>query len=213
MSNQTKFITSHRSRVKRAEQARRQSPEKISIFDREAYVEFYLLEDIVRLYQYRLDREQKKVVETRPGRIAKERNIRKFMAIINVFTAAAEIAWGEIDSGNYSVVWKKIPEGALMLAANSLKHLPRLCAIGTSMLKALSDESLIAEKSVVDFDEAMDAIEDHEANVRNLRGLPSPDEVEAIIREANSAISDGIAAGKSKLNSKIDPVSNINNNS
>lgn len=212
MANQTKFITSHRSRVQRAEQARKQSPEKISIFDREAYVEFYLLEDIVRLYKYRLEREQKKVVETRPGHIAKERNIRKFSAIINVFTAAAEIAWGEIDSGNYSVVWSNIPEGALMLAANSLKHLPKLCAMGTKMLQALSDESLQAEQSVVEFDEAMDALEDHEANVRSLRGMPSPEEIKAIIMEAKSAVAEGIPVAKSKSKIKVDPISNINNN-
>ncbi len=210
MANQTKFITSHRSRVKRANEARARSPEKISIFDREAYVEFYLLEDIVRLYKYRLEREQKKVVETRPGRIAKERNIRKFMAIINVFTAAAEIAWGEIDSGNYSLVWKSIPESALMLAANSVKHLPRLCSIGTALLKVLSDESLSAEQSVVEFDEAMDRLEDHEANVRTVKGLPSPAEVEAIIREANSVIAEAEAFGKSKT--RVDPISKISDN-
>lgn len=208
MANQNKFITSHRSRVRRAEKVRKESPEKISIFDREAYVEFYLLEDIVRLYEFRLEREQKKIVETRQGQITKERNIRKFSAILNVFKAAIEIAWGEIDSGNYKVVWKNIPEHSLMVAANSLKYLNTLCSIGTEMLDALSSESMTAEEAVVALDEAADKLEAHEANTRTVKGLPSPEEIMAIINEAKSAIAETDVTPLPKPSSN--PVSRLN---
>ena len=57
----TTFITSHRMRVKKANETIKNLPERISVFDREAYVEFFLLEDIVRLYDYRLTSVLKKL--------------------------------------------------------------------------------------------------------------------------------------------------------
>ena len=54
---QSKTIRSHRARVRQANEALKNDPklskERISIVDREALVEFYLLEDIVDLYQVR----------------------------------------------------------------------------------------------------------------------------------------------------------------
>lgn len=193
-----KFITSHRFRVKRAEEARKNSPEKISIFDREAFVEFYLLEDIVRLYEYRLEMEKKKNVETRAGEMAKKRNIEKFTALINIFKSAIEIAWGEITSGNYKAVWKAIPEHALMVAANNLKYLPELRDLAVRLLKTLSEEALEAVGQSVAFDESLDDIEAHDANVRTVRGLPSEAEIDEIIRAVEVAIPNEVAGKKSK---------------
>ena len=202
MGNQSKFITSHRTRVRRAETARKNSPEKISIFDREAYVEFYLLEDIVHLYEYRLDTETKKNVTTRAGEMAKVRNIKKFNAIIKIFTSAIEIAWGEITSGNYKAVWSSIPEHALMVAANSLKYLPELRAIAVKMLKNLSNEALEAAKERVALDDSLDEIEDHEANYRSVKNMPSEDEIDAIIK----AVEDIIPDKKAKQNRNFDDI-------
>ncbi len=193
-----KFITSHRFRVKRAEEARKNSPEKISIFDREAFVEFYLLEDIVRLYEYRLEMEKKKNVETRAGEMAKRRNIEKYTALINIFKSAIEIAWGEITSGNYKAVWKAIPEHALMVAANSLKYLPELRDLAVRLLKTLSEEALEAVGQNVAFDESLDDIEAHDANVRTVRGLPSAVEINEIIRAVEVAIPYDVTSKKSK---------------
>ncbi len=190
MSNQVKFITSHRSRVKRAEEARKKSPEKISIFDREAYVEFYLLEDIVRLYEYRLDLEKKKQVETRAGEMTKKRNMEKFAAVINIFKSAIEIAWGEINSGNYKAVWSAIHEHALMIAANSLKYLPELRDLAVKLIRALSNDALEATQQSVLFDESLDDVENHESNVRRVKGLPSAEEIDEVIRAIEIAIPD-----------------------
>lgn len=190
MAQQQKFITSHRSRVKRAEEKRKQSPEKISIIDREAYVEFYLLEDIVRLYEYRLENEKKKAIATRAGEMTQKRNIEKFSAVINIFKSVIEIAWGEITSGNYKAVWGSIPEHALMVAANSLKYMPRLRELAVKMLRTISAEAMEATKESADFDAELDAIEDHEANVRRIMGLPTEAEIEELIRSVEIAIPD-----------------------
>ena len=203
MASQQKFITSHAFRVKRAEKIRKESPEKISIFDREAYVEFFLLEDIVRLYEHRLEVENKKKVDTRAGQMAKERNVRTFTAIIGVFKSAIEIAWSEITSGNYKSVWKNIPERPLMMAANSLKYLDNLKKLSVEMLKGLSDEALEAARQAASLDESLDDIESHEDNVRRITGLPSAAEIDAVIRAVEVAIPSADGTVKSKLNPNV----------
>ena len=174
-----KFITTHHDRVRRANEYRAKSPEPISIFDREAIVEFYLLEDVVRLYQFRLAREEAKVVNTRAGRMAKERNIAKYKAIIDIFMSTVEIAWGEIDAGNYKIVWSNIPEHALMVAANSIKYLPQLRDIAVKMIKGISAEMLEAQTLEKGFEEDLDDVEAHEANYRRYYNMPDGTKIEA----------------------------------
>ncbi len=176
--------------MKRAEAYRKESPERISIFDREALVEFYLLEDVVRLYEFRLRNEHQKVVDTRAGQKATNLNLEKFTAIINIFKAAIEVAWAEITSGNYSSVWKAIPEHALMKAAGSIKYLPELREIAVNLLKSLSSDALNASLQNKMLDSALDELEDHEANVRRVRDIPSTEEIEEIIKAVEIAIPD-----------------------
>lgn len=187
---QKQYITSHRFRVKRAEAYRKESPEKISIFDREALVEFFLLEDVVRLYEFRLKNEKQKVVNTRAGQKATNLNLEKFTAILKIFKAAIEVAWAEITSGNYSSVWKAIPEHALMKAAGSVKYLPELREIAVNLLKSLSSDALNASLQNKMLDSALDELEDHETNVRRVRDIPSTEEIEEIIKAVEIAIPD-----------------------
>ena len=187
---QQKFITSHSFRVQRAKELLKKSPERISIWDREAYVEFYLLEDIVRLYEYRLEQEKKKHVETHAGAKAKALNIEKFSSILNIFKSATEIAWGEITSGNYSIVWKSIHEHALMMAAGSVKNLPQLKQLAIQLLRDLSDEAINATSENVNFNEELDDLNSHEENVRKVKGVPSSDEIDALIKAVEVAIPD-----------------------
>lgn len=64
---QQKFITSHRDRVQRAIKLISNLSEHISIFDREAFVEFFLLEDIERLYRSRYQKVKGRNPTTREG--------------------------------------------------------------------------------------------------------------------------------------------------
>ena len=198
-----KFITSHRSRVKRANDYISKSPERISIFDREALVEFYLLEDIERLYEYRLAEEQKKHVQTRAGEMARSRNISMFSAIVQLFKSAAEVAWGEITSGNYRAVWSSIPEHALMVAAPNIKNLSKLRYLAVKMLRSLSEEAMAMVETNIAFEEDLDSIEDHEANVQKMKGLPSLADINEIIRAAEIAIPDDSSSAKSRIRPNI----------
>lgn len=149
------ILRSHRARVAQANLMLKNSPKysrlRISIIDREAFVEFLLLEDIVKLYEIRLRVEQNYIPHGQTDEMAKERNIAKLSAIIDIFKAAIEAAHSAIDSADYKKVWKSIPEGALMTAAKSIRHLPELKNLGIDMLRELCDG---AEG------DAMDKIED-----------------------------------------------------
>ena len=199
-----KTIRSHRARVSQAKKTIRENPrysrERISIVDREAFVEFYLLEDIVKLYNTRLHEEKAYVPQGRADEKGKQLNIEKFAAIIDVFNAAIGAARSAINSGDYKKVWKSIHEGALMSAASSIRNLPELRKLAIEMLRELSADTTGAMRVSLDLDEDLDALEAHEQNVRKTYDLPpTMDEIEEVIRAAEAAIPDR------KRTSRLDP--------
>lgn len=202
-----KTIRSHRARVKEANNTLKNDPrykrERISIIDREAFVEFYLLEDIVRLYNGRLKDEQAYVPQGRADEKGKQLNIEKFSAIISVFNAAIGVARSAIKSGEYKKVWKAIHEGALMAAASSVRNLPELRGLANEMLRELSSDSVEAVDVAQGVDEDLDDLDAHEANVRSIKGLPSEADIDEIIRAAEIAIPDTVNAGKIKPTSRL----------
>lgn len=199
-----KILKSHRARVRQANETLKNNEkyrgQRISIIDREAFVEFYLLENIVRLYEVRLENEQNYHSDGRLDEMARQRNIKKFSAIIDVFKAAVGAARAAIDSGDYKKVWKAIHEGALMAAANSVKNLPELKKMAIELLRELSEDMVVAEDLSHGLDEDLDDLEAHEENVRRVKNLPpTMDEIEEVIRAAEAAIPDR------KKTSRLDP--------
>ena len=199
-----KIIRSHRARVRQANDTIKNNPrykrERISMIDREAFVEFYLLEDIVKLYNIRLKEEQAYIPQGRADKNGKQSNIEKFSSIINVFNAAIGAARTAINSGDYKKVWKAIHEGALMAAANSVRSLPELRKLAIELLRELSSDMIVAVSEANELDEGLDDLDAHEANVRAVKNLPpTMDEIEEVIRAAEAAIPD------KKRNSRLDP--------
>lgn len=190
-----KIIRSHRARVKQANYTLKNNPiyrtQRISLVDREAFVEFYLLEDIVALYKMRLRAEQAYVPEGRADEKGRKQNIEKFSAIIAVFNAAIGAARSAINSGDYTRVRKAIPEGALMSTANSVRNLPELKMLAIELLRALSADMTYAMETSRDLDEGLDELDAHEENVRRVKDLPpTMDEIEEVIRTVEAAIPD-----------------------
>ncbi|MBR6071812.1 MAG: hypothetical protein IKP77_03145 [Acholeplasmatales bacterium] len=183
-----KIITSHAFRVKRAKEYVKNSPDKISIFDREAIVEFYLLEDVVELFEYRYNNESKKTATTRGGEMAHQRNLKRYELLTKLYTQTAEIARALIDSGEYKIVWKSIPEGNLMKAAKSIKNVAIVKEIGIDLLKELSDEALELERMSIEVEEQLDDLERHESNVRLVRGIPTQEEISNLISEVEAVM-------------------------
>ena len=199
-----KTIRSHKERVRQANDTLKNHPryknERISIVDREAFVEYYLLEDIVRLYNNRLNGERAYVPQGRADERGQQSNIEKFSAIISVFNAAIGAARSAINSGDYKKVWKAIPEGALMAASKSVKNLPELKRLAVELLRELSVDTIESVDVNAELDEALDDLDMHEQNVRKIRNLsPSMGEIEEVIRAAEAAIPDR------KRNSRLDP--------
>ena len=183
------IIESHRTRVKRAKDYAESFPEKLSRMDLEAIVEFYLLEDIERLYDYRLKRESKNSSDTKGGQLAHKANMAKFAAIKNIFAQAADIARAMIDSGNYRSVSRAIPERALMRNAGDVKHLPKIRDLGTGLLDRMMEDMRFVLEEVRKTDDAITDIETHDANVKRYKGISS-DDAEEILKAAEQAIAE-----------------------
>ncbi len=199
-----KVIRSHRARVKQANETLKNNPrfkrERISIIDREAFVEFFLLEDIVKLYNIRLREEKAYIPRGRADEKGRQQNIEKFSAIIDVFNAAIGAARSAINSGDYKRVWKAIHEGALMATANSVRNLPELKRLAIDLLRELSSDMTYSLDVSRELEEDLDDLDAHEQNVRKVKNLPpTMDEIEEVIRAAEAAIPDR------NRNSRIDP--------
>lgn len=199
--NQQNFITSHRMRVARAKREIGKLPFRVSLIDREAFVEGYLLEDIVRLYEYRLRETEKSEPSTPAGIRAKRLNLEKFNAIIKIFQSCNEVAKAQIQSGNYSIVWKSIPEHPLMVAAGSVKNMPKLREMAIVLLRSLVDETIQVGREEKTYDEQIADLDEHEINARKIYDVISPDQVEEIIKEVEDAFADDVK-NKPKDNEK-----------
>ncbi len=169
---QQKFITSHRYRVQRANALIRRLGEQVSIFDREAFVEFFLLEDIDRLYRSRYQKVKDRDPATREGIFFQKKQLEKMHYLIYMLTACIEVLNMKIDVGSYSDVWKAIHEHQLMVAAGNMKYLDNLVKMTEIMLKDVDEEALEVARKMLERGEFMNDLEAHDANVRTLRGIP-----------------------------------------
>lgn len=169
---QQKFITSHQYRVKRAKDLIDRLGEKVSIFDREAFVEFFLLEDIDRLYRSRYQKVKDRNPTTREGIFYQKQQLEKMHYLIYMLTGCIEVMNMKIDSGSYYDVWKAIHEHQLMVAAGNVKYLDDLVKMTETMLKDVNEEALEAARRMLEKGEFMNDLEAHDANVRTLRGIP-----------------------------------------
>ncbi len=189
---QQKFITSHRYRVQRAKEFISRLGERVSIFDREAFVEFFLLEDIDRLYHFRYQKVKSRKPTTREGIFYQKKQLEKMHYLIYMLTGCIEVFNMKIDVGSYSDVWKAIHEHQLMVAAGNMKYLDDLVKMTETMLKEVDEEALEIAHKMLENGEFMNDLEAHDDNVRTLRGIPE-------YVEGNDVI-EPIYAGKNNRN-------------
>lgn len=196
-------IRSHRDRVKKAKDVIKFDPKynghHISIRDRKAFVKFFLLEDIVELYEERLRSERiRPTTQARADKIGTRQNIEKFQAIIKVVNNSVGAARAAISSGNYKKVWKAIPEGALMAAAaNCVERLSKMQKLTMKILEKLSDETIKALDIDKKDENDLDDLEEHEKHVRIAKDLPPQlDEIAEVERAAEVDIPDRKRSGK-----------------
>ena len=194
MQNQTPRIRSHMERVKAAKAHISSNGIKCSIFDREAFVEFFLLEDIERVYQdkYNKGKERQEsgtTTRSKLGKKANELNVQKFFAIKELFKNIVEVTVEQLYAENYKLVWKSIPEHALMRAANSTKYLSDLKDMAKDLIKNILDEAIVAVENLMGIDDIEEYIEIHEGNVRKIKDLPDTEEMESLMKAAEDLLS------------------------
>ena len=222
-------IRSHAERVKKANEyvkKFRAEGKSINIFDREAIVEYLLLED---LCNYAKDN----VVElsSKGGRLAASTKAREYAALAKGLQTLTEVVYLKIQNGEYSSVWKMIPEHILMKMARSQKYLTQFIAIVTDMLKESKNDMQFAEFGYQKVDEEIDRIEAEIKNmdeINSVGGLenvldplfdPESDEnkafvnalddnvpanTENIVRDIESALSELLKLGDKKKNNSGD---------
>ena len=204
---QKKIIRSHGARRKAADTyiKTQKVGERINLIDREAFIEAYLLDDIVNLYKIRLAKEVAKKPSTDAGKMSQERTIKKFQSLIHLFTSAAEVASDLLDNGCYTPVWRAIHEHALMSAANNLKYIDKLKDFAIDLLTILSDDANKAGLCDKSLAQALQELENHEANVQLVNEMFSgvatgdPVQVAAVaIAEANAAFNSAASAKGNK---------------
>lgn len=172
------IICSHRARVRQANETLRSnlqySIQRISIIDREAFVGYFLLEDIVRLYNYRLKEECHY-----PSSRQNEKN---FRAVIDLFNTAITLAYFAIEHGEYKIVWRSIDQKRLMTSAKSVKKMPKLMKLGVKLLRELSEISAKA----LDVRQERDDLD--VKDFRNEYFFPTVDDIEEVIRVAEERL-------------------------
>lgn len=172
-----KTIRSHRARAKQAKYILKYdeyfSTVRVSVFDREAFVEFLLLEDVrnhlVNTHKY--VKSQKK--ETREGVFYQKKQLETIHYLIYMLNKCIDIMHGKLSSGAYSDVWKAIHERQIMVAAGNIKYLDDLVALVETMLSDVDKDALEMAKRKRASEEFMDDLEAHDANVRAYFGLES----------------------------------------
>ena len=199
-ANDIKYIRSHRQRVKQANKTIRTNEhykrERISIIDREAFVEFFLLEDILLMNETRLKIAKGERMKSTSGEKSNRKQIERYEAYIELLQSAIEQAKLAIDSGNYSIVWKSIPEHALMTKASSLKNLEQLKDMTVGILERIFADTRDAVGTVDELNRAVDRLESHDENARRVADIPATTEekIADVIRRANEAFSDATTA-------------------
>lgn len=191
MERKKTFITSHSFRRKRANDVVARSPERISVFgDREALVEYYLIEDIIHLYEYRLKQVLNDPASTKGGKIGASKSAQKYTALLNIFKTIGDLSRILLHEGNYTAVRTAIHERALMRAAGKMKYIAKMKNMAIDIARSLSQECLDVWAANTEMEEEFDIVEMTEEDLRTVRGLPSQDEVAALIRELETAIPD-----------------------
>jgi hypothetical protein len=171
-----KIIRSHRARVKQANEYIKNSSERISIFDREAFVEFFLLEDIERLYKIRQSKVSSRKPETKEGIFYQKKQREKIAYLLYMLKSCIEIMFGKISEGRYSDVWKAIHEHALMVAAGREKYLDQLISLTEGMLEEVDKAAFKYSQKMHDKGIFLTALEKTDEDLRTLEGLPSDEE-------------------------------------
>lgn len=214
----TPIIHSHRARIAEAKDWIRRDGLRCSIFDREALVEFLLLEQVKAELEHRMIRFKSdyETAESLLGKNALEGKMVTTENTIKILTSVIELLRAFIYDGEYSLVWKVIPEHVLMKAATNTKKIEELLFVVTAIgddtyAKALDVEGVrkfgenVATKSKEEFDAKRKSQDDVLNN-------QSPSDIEESLKGLKKTLENSEIKPKDKSKDKSKDNDKINRN-
>lgn len=214
----TPIIHSHRARIAEAKDWIRRDGLRCSIFDREALVEFLLLEQVKAELEHRMIRFKSdyETAESLLGKNALEGKMVTTENTIKILTSVIELLRAFIYDGEYSLVWKVIPEHVLMKAATNTKKIEELLFVVTAIgddtyAKALDVEGVrkfgenVATKSKEEFDAKRKSQDD-------VLNKQSPSDIEESLKGLKKTLENSEIKPKDKSKDKSKDNDKINRN-
>ncbi|MGN0796853.1 MAG: hypothetical protein ACI4M5_01450 [Christensenellales bacterium] len=169
-------IRNHKERKEAAECFLRNN--RITYYQREAYIEFFLIEDIYNLYTYRLKISHLRYQKEKDAynRHIYSLSLQQFCALLDILKKNMILLEAMIQRGEYKVVEKSIPEHKLMRMAANVKNLHKLAELASKLHKRMSEETL---KYIVVDDDLRKVLADEKSHFENskiVKGLMSDEE-------------------------------------
>lgn len=214
----TPIIHSHRARIAEAKDWIRRDGLRCSIFDREALVEFLLLEQVKAELEHRMIRFKSdyETAESLLGKNALEGKMVTTENTIKILTSVIELLRAFIYDGEYSLVWKVIPEHVLMKAATNTKKIEELLFVVTAIgddtyAKALDVEGVrkFGENVATESKEEFDAKRKSQDDVLNKQ---SPSDIEESLKGLKKTLENSEIKPKDKSKDKSKDNDKINRN-
>jgi hypothetical protein len=197
-------LRTHGERIKAAKAIIQSRNQKINIIEREAFVEFLLLEDIHKDYSERLLRAKRDYDAAADAfdKRTNQSNVRIFNAVVKVFRALISVTKALIEQGNYTAVWSAIPESKLAKMAKDPKRYGELAELSAIILKRLGNDAIAGEEVGKILDEAIEDFDSNKANARVVYDIPSSSDINAIVAETLT-VAESILGSAKKTKPKI----------
>ena len=214
----TPIIHSHRARIAEAKDWIRREGLRCSIFDREALVEFLLLEQVKAELEHRMIRFKSDYVtaESQLGKNALEGKMVTTENTIKILTSVIEVLKAFIYDEQYSLVWKVIPEHVLMKAATNTKRIKELLFVVTAIGDDTYDKALevegvrkFGENVATESKEEFDAKRKSQDDVLNKQ---SPSDIEESLKGLKKTLENSEIKPKDKSKDKSKDNDKINRN-
>lgn len=214
----TPIIHSHRARIAEAKDWIRREGLRCSIFDREALVEFLLLEQVKAELEHRMIRFKSDYVtaESQLGKNALEGKMVTTENTIKILTSVIEVLKAFIYDEQYSLVWKVIPEHVLMKAATNTKRIKELLFVVTAIGDDTYDKALevegvrkFGENVATESKEGFDAKRKSQDDVLNKQ---SPSDIEESLKGLKKTLENSEIKPKDKSKDKSKDNDKINRN-
>lgn len=214
----TPIIHSHRARIAEAKDWIRRDGLRCSIFDREALVEFLLLEQVKAELEHRMIRFKSdyETAESLLGKNALEGKMVTTENTIKILTSVIEVLRAFIYDEQYSLVWKVIPEHVLMKAATNTKKIKELLFVVTAIGDDTYDKALevegvrkFGENVATESKEEFDAKRKSQDDVLNKQ---SPSDIEESLKGLKKTLENSEIKPKEKSKDKSKDNDKINRN-